>query len=56
MDAMEIKKWVNGSRQKSVPGLKLGEVGLVKTTNMGWLEARDAARRKLGGIVMIRCS
>ncbi|TIC26719.1 ribosomal protein S8 [Wallemia mellicola] len=53
MEKDEVKRWVNGARIKGVSGLKLGEVGYLKTHGYGWLEARDAARRNLSGQAML---
>lgn len=53
MDPGEISRFVQGARVKFVPGLVLGEVALVNSSQ-GWLEGREAVRRGVGGEVIAR--
>ena len=53
MDPAEIKRFVQGARVKFVPGLVLGEVALLNSSQ-GWIEGREAVRRGVGGEVIAR--
>ncbi|KAM0749404.1 ribosomal protein S8 [Meredithblackwellia eburnea MCA 4105] len=53
MDRDEVKRFVQGARVKFVPGLRLGEVALIKS-RMGWVEGREAVKLGLGGEVIAR--
>jgi len=51
----ELKRWTSGGRARFVKPVGLGEIGIVHTQS-GWVEARDAVRRNLGGEVVARVS
>ncbi|KAI5477628.1 hypothetical protein MNV49_006115 [Pseudohyphozyma bogoriensis] len=49
----EVERFVLGNRVKFVKGLDLGEVAVVKTAH-GWMDAREAVKKGLGGEVVAR--